>query len=245
MLAPWKKSYDQPRQHIKKQRYYFADKGSSSQSYGFSSSHVWMWELDSKESWVTKNWCFWTVVLEKTLESFGLQGESTSQSSRKSSPKYSLEGLMLKLKLQYSGNLMCRTDSLERTLMLGKIEGRRRRERQRMRRLDGPTDSMDTSLASSGSWWWTGKLGVLQSMGSQRTRQHWVTELNWKLLSSKTIISNNLNKKESKHFKVVKDDPSPKAKLQLLWTITCKTQDTLGVSKQLFLFYRCRVETQD
>ena len=188
---------------------------------------------------------YWTVVLEKTLESFGLQGESTSQSSRKSSPKYSLEGLMLKLKLQYSGNLMCRTDSLERTLMLGKIEGRRRRERQRMRRLDGPTDSMDTSLASSGSWWWTGKLGVLQSMGSQRTRQHWVTELNWKLLSSKTIISNNLNKKESKHFKVVKDDPSPKAKLQLLWTITCKTQDTLGVSKQLFLFYRCRVETQD
>ena len=69
MLAPWKKSYDQPRQHIKKQRHYFADKGLSSQTYGFSSSHVWMWELDHKESWVLKNWCFWTVVLEKTLES--------------------------------------------------------------------------------------------------------------------------------------------------------------------------------
>ena len=69
MLAPWKKSYDQPRQHIKKQRHYFANKGLSSQSYGFSSSHVWMWELDYKESWVPKNWCFWTVVLEKTLES--------------------------------------------------------------------------------------------------------------------------------------------------------------------------------
>ena len=64
-----RKSYDQPRQHIKKQRCYFADKGPSSQSYGFSSSHVWMWELDYKESWAPKNWCFWTVVSEKTLAS--------------------------------------------------------------------------------------------------------------------------------------------------------------------------------
>ena len=69
MLIPWKESYDQPREHIKKQKYYFANKGLSSQGYGFSSSHVWMWELDYKESWVQKNWCFWTVVLEKTLES--------------------------------------------------------------------------------------------------------------------------------------------------------------------------------
>ena len=68
MFAPWQKSYDQPRQHIKKQRHYFTNKGLSSQGYGFSSSHVWMWELDYKESWALKNWCFWTVVLEKTLE---------------------------------------------------------------------------------------------------------------------------------------------------------------------------------
>ena len=68
MLAPWKKSYDQPGKHIKKQRHYFADKGPSNQGYGFSSSHVWMWELDYKESWAPKNWCFWTAVLEKTLE---------------------------------------------------------------------------------------------------------------------------------------------------------------------------------
>ena len=68
-LAPWKKSYDQPREHIKKQRHYFVNKGPSSQSYGFSSSHVWMWELDYKESWALKNSCFWTVVLEKILES--------------------------------------------------------------------------------------------------------------------------------------------------------------------------------
>ena len=66
---PWKTSYDQSRQHIKKQRHYFVNKGLSSQSYGFSSSHVWMWELDYKESWAPKNWCFWTVILEKTLES--------------------------------------------------------------------------------------------------------------------------------------------------------------------------------
>ena len=68
-LAPWKKIYDQPRQHIKKQRYYFVNKGPSSQSYGFPSSHVWMWELDYKENWVPESWCFWTMVLEKTLES--------------------------------------------------------------------------------------------------------------------------------------------------------------------------------
>ena len=69
LLAPWKKSYGQPRQHIKKQRHYFTNKGPSSQGYGFSSSHVWMWELDYKESWVQENWCFWSVVLEKTLAS--------------------------------------------------------------------------------------------------------------------------------------------------------------------------------
>ena len=69
MLSPWKKSYDKPKQHLKKQRHYFVNKGSSSQGYGFSSSHVWMWDLYYKESWVSKNWCFWTVVLEKTLES--------------------------------------------------------------------------------------------------------------------------------------------------------------------------------
>ena len=69
MLTSWKESYNQPRQHFKKQRPYFVNKGLSSQSYGLSSGHVWMWELDYKESWVLKNWCFWTVVLEKTLES--------------------------------------------------------------------------------------------------------------------------------------------------------------------------------
>ena len=139
-LAPWKKSYDKPRQHIKKQRHYSVNKGPSSQGYGFSSSHVWMWELDHKESWAPKNWCFWTVVLEKTLESPLGSKEIKLVNPKKISPEYSLEGLMLKLKLQYFGHLMRRTDSLEKTLMLGKIEGRRRRGRQRMRWLDGITD---------------------------------------------------------------------------------------------------------
>ena len=77
-LTPWKKSYDQHRHHVKKQRHYFANKGPSSQSYGFSRGHVWMWELDYKENWAPKNWCFWTVVLEETLESLGLQGGPAS-----------------------------------------------------------------------------------------------------------------------------------------------------------------------
>ena len=111
--------------HIKKQRHYFANKGLSHQGYGFSSSHIWMWELDYKESWAPKNWCFWTVVLEKTLES-----PLDCKEILKISPECSLEGLMLKMKLQYSDNLMQRADSFEKTLILGKIEGRRRRGRQ-------------------------------------------------------------------------------------------------------------------
>ena len=94
-------------------------------------------------------------------------------------PEYSLEGLMLKLKLQYFGHLMWRTDYLEKTLMLGKTEGRRRMERQRMRWLDGISDSMNMSSSSPRDWWWIGKPGILQSMGSQRVRHDWATELNW------------------------------------------------------------------
>ena len=139
-----------------------------------------MLRLDYKESWVPKNWCFWTVVLEKTSwESLGLQRRSNQSILKEISPEYSLEGLMLKLKLQYFGHLMQRADSFEKTLMLGKIEDGRRRGPQRMRWLDGITNSMELSLSISGSWWWAGRPGVLQSMGSWRVGHNWVTELNW------------------------------------------------------------------
>ena len=107
-------------------------------------SHVWMWELDYKEIWAPKNWCFWTVVLEKILESPLNSKEIPPVHPKGNSPEYSLEGLMLKL--QYFGHLMWRTNSLEKTLMLGKTEGGRRRGWQRMRCLDGITDSTDMSL---------------------------------------------------------------------------------------------------
>ena len=145
MLATQKKSYDKPRQHIKKQGHYFANKVPSSQSYGFSSSHIWMCVLDHKESWGPKNWWFWIVVLEKNCP---WTARRSNQSILKEiSPEYSLEGLMLELKLQYFGHLMWRTDSLEKTLMLGKIKRGRRRGWQRMRWLDDITDSMDMSLS--------------------------------------------------------------------------------------------------
>ena len=129
---------------ILKSRHYFANKSPSSQSFDFSSSHVLVWELDYKESWVLKNWCFWTVVLEKTLESPLYGKEIQPVNSKEISPEYSFEGLMLKLKLQYFGHLLWRADSFEKTLLLGKSEGRR--GQKRMRWLDGITDSMDMSL---------------------------------------------------------------------------------------------------
>ena len=106
-----------------------------------------MWELDHKEGRVLKNLSFWTVVLEKILESPLNSKEIEPVNPKGNQPEYSLEGLMLKLKLQYFGHLMARTDSLENTLMLGKIEGRRRQEWQRMRWLDGITDLRDLSLS--------------------------------------------------------------------------------------------------
>ena len=141
------KTYDQLRQHIKKQRHDFVKKGPSSQGYGFSSGHVWMWELDYKQAEcqridVFELWC-WRRLLRVPWTA----RRSNQSILKEISPEYSLEGLMLKLKLQYFGHLMWRIDSFEKTLMLGKIEGRRRRGQQRMRWLDGITDSMGMSLS--------------------------------------------------------------------------------------------------
>ena len=232
-LTPWKKNYDQPRQHIKKQRHYFVNEGPSSQGYGSSSSHIWMWELDCEESWVPKNWCFWTVVLEKTLESplacneiqpvhpegdqswvfigkTDVEAETpiiwpcdakswcfelwcwisllrvswTARRSNQSileeiSPEYLLEGQRPKLKLKHFGHLMWKTDSLEKTVMLGKTEGRRKRGQQKMRWLDALLTPWTWVRASPRSWWWTGKPVVLQSKGLQRIRHDWLTKINW------------------------------------------------------------------
>ena len=127
MLAPWKKSYDLTRQYIKKQRHYFANKGLTSQRYGFSSSHVWMRELDYKESLAPQNCAFELWCWRRLLRVSWTARRSNKSILKEISPEYSMEGLMLKLKLQYFGLVMRRTDSLEKTLMLGKTEGRRRR----------------------------------------------------------------------------------------------------------------------
>ena len=134
-----------------------------------------MWELDCEESWAPKNWCFWTVVLEKTPKS-PLDCKDIQPVHPKGDQSWVFIGLMLKLKLQYFGLLMQRTDSLEKTLMLGGIRGRSRRGQQRIKWLDGITNSV---WVNSRRWWWTGSPGVLRFMGSQRVGHDWATELNW------------------------------------------------------------------
>ena len=143
MLAPWKESYEQPRHHIKKQRHYFANKGPSSQSYGFSSSHIWMWELDYKENKHQRIDAFELWCWKRLLRVLWTARRSNQSILKEISPECSLERLMLKLKLQYFDHLMQRTDSFEKILMLGKIVGKRRRGQQRMRWWDGITDSVD------------------------------------------------------------------------------------------------------
>ena len=159
------------------------------------------------ESWTIKKAECWKIdAFELWCRRRLLRVPWTARRSNQSilkeiSPEYSLEGLTLKLKLQYFGHLIHGTHSLEKTLMLGKIAGRRRRGQQRMRWLDGITDSKDMSFfASSRSWWWTGKPGVLQSMGSQKVGHDWATELsdwnelNWGIVSSASGANKQVSK---------------------------------------------------
>ena len=161
MPAPWKKTFDQPRQHIKKQRHYFADKGSSSQSYGFSGSHIWMWELDHKESWMLKNLCFWTVEVEKIPES--------PLDCKEIKPVYP--------KGKQSWIVIGRTDAeadISRCWERLK-EGGEWDDRGWDVWMASPTQ-WTRVYTSSGTCWWTGQPGVLQSMGSQRIRHNWLTD---------------------------------------------------------------------
>ena len=174
----WKKSYGQPRQHIKKHRRYFANKGLSSSSvfpvvmYGRES-----WTIKKAECWriyAFELWC-WRRLLRVSCTARG----SNQSILKEISPEYLLEGLMLKLKLKYFGHLMWRTDSLEKTLIGERLKAGGEGDDKR---LDGWVASLTQRTwvwVSSGSLWWTGKPGVLQSMGSQRIRHNWATELNW------------------------------------------------------------------
>ena len=178
MLVPWKKSYDPPRKHIKKQGHYFVSKGSSSQVYGFSSSHVWIWELDYKESWTLKNWCFWTVVLEKTLE-----GPLDCKEIQQVHPKgvhwkswvsigridFEAETPIFWPPDAKSWLILKRPWCWERLRVGGKGNDRG---------WDGwmasPTQ-WTWVWVDSGSWWWIGRPGVLRFVGLQRVGHDWAT----------------------------------------------------------------------
>ena len=173
MLAPWKKIYDQPRQHIKKQRHCFANKGPSSQSYSFSRGHVWMWELDYKESWAPKNWCFWTVVLEKTLES-PMDCKEIKPVNPKGNKSWIIigrTGAEVETPVLWEEPPHCkRAWCWERLKAEGEGDNRE-------------WDSWMTSLtlwiwvwANSSSWWRTVKPGLLQFTGLQRAGHDLATE---------------------------------------------------------------------
>ena len=178
MLTPWKGSYDQPRQLIKKQRHYFATKGTSSHGYGFSSGHLWMWELDYKESWALKNWCFWTVVLEKTLESL-LDWKEIEPVHTKRDQSWVFIGrtdVETEIPILWPPWYEQLTH-LKRPWCWARLRARGEGDN---RGWDGwmalPTQWMWV-LVNSRSWWWTGRPGMLQFMGSQRLGHDWATEL--------------------------------------------------------------------
>ena len=177
-LAPWKKSYDQVRQHIKKQRHYFVNKGLSSQGYGFSSSHVWMWELDYKESWTLKNWCFWTVVLE-TLES-PLNCKDIQPFHPKGDQSWMFIG---RTGIEAETPILRLPDS--KSWLIWKDPDAEKDWGPEKGTTDDEMAGWHHQLNrhefgwTPGSWWWTGRPGMLQSMGSQRVRHDWAAEPNW------------------------------------------------------------------
>ena len=177
MLTPWKESYDKSRQHIKKQRHYFANKGPTSQGYGFSSGHVYMWELDYKESWAPKNWCFRTVVWRRLLR-VPWTARRSNQSILKEKDWSDWKDWCWSWNSNTLANWCKELTDLKRPWCW-----------ERLRAGEGDDRGWDGWMASltrgtwvwvnAGSWWWTGRPGGLWFMGSQRVGHDWVTELNW------------------------------------------------------------------
>ena len=196
MLTPWKKSYDQPRQHLKKQRHYFVNKGSSSQGYGFSSGHVWMWELDYKESWAPKNWCFWTVVLEKTLES-PLDCKEIQPVHPKGDPSWVFYG---RTDVEAETPILWPNDVKSWFIWKDSDTGRRWGQEEKGTTKDEMAGwhhwlNGQWVWVDSGSWWWTGKPGVLWFMGSQRVGHDWAIKLNW--TEKKNLVTSRLTEMSS------------------------------------------------
>ena len=164
---------------LKKQRHHFSDKGPYSQSYGFSSSHVWMWELDHKGDWLLKNWCFWIGMMEKTLES-PLESKEIKQVNPKGNQSWIFIG-----RTDANAEIPILWPPAVKNWLIGKDP----RGWKRLKAEEADDRGWDGWMASptqwtwvwvnSGSWWWTGRPGVLQSMGSQGVRHDWETELNW------------------------------------------------------------------
>ena len=179
-VTPWKKSYDQPRQHIQKQRHYFVSKGSSSQGYGFSGSHVWMWELDYKESWALKNWCFWSVVLEKTLES--------PLDCKEIQPVHSIEDQSWVFFGSTDANaeapVLCPPHAKSWLIRKDSDAGRDEGQEEKGTTQDEMAEWHHWLNGHEFEWTpesrqWTERPGMLRFMGSQRIGHDWVTEPNW------------------------------------------------------------------
>ena len=178
MKFPWKESYDQPRQHIKKQRHYFADlKVLYSRSYGFPSSHVWMWELNCKESWALKNWWFWTVVLEKSLGSH-LDCKKIKPVNPKGNQFWIFTG---RTDVEAETPILWPPDA--KNWLLGKDPDAGKDWSQEEKRMTHGWMASPTQWtwvwSSSERWWRTGRPGMLQPTGSQKVGHDWVTGLSW------------------------------------------------------------------